>query len=87
MMLDITTIISMIGGALILLLSVMLKSARLEKNIAEKERDSAEAKAQGADARVKAHEKRQEIEQNISTGMHNPQRLRDPYNRDSDSKL
>ena len=83
---DLITIIGGIAGAVILLLSMMVKSARSDKKLAEKERDASEAKAKGAEERVKAHEKRQEIEQDIAIGdLPNADGVRDPYDRDSSS--
>lgn len=68
-----------IGG-----LSAMLKIRTNQKEEAEAERDIAESKASSTQKRVEAHEKRQDIEDDIAIGdlpntdgMHD-----DPYNRD-----
>lgn len=71
-----------IGG-----LSAMLKIKTNQKEKAESERDAAESKAISTQKRVEAHEKREEIEQDIAIGdLPNTDGLHDdPYNRDSRS--
>lgn len=54
MTLDLTTILSMIGGAVILFLSMMVKSARSDKKLAEKERDDAQVEAMSANQRIES---------------------------------
>ncbi len=79
-----TEILGGMAGVAILVLSMMVKSSKSEKKAAELERDQAVQKAQSTQKRVEAHEKREEIEQDIAMGdlpntdgMHD-----DPYNRD-----
>lgn len=70
-----------IGG-----LSAMLKIRTSQKEKAETERDVAESKASSSQRRVEAHEKRQEIEEDIAIGDHpNTDGVHDPYNRDNRS--
>ena len=82
--LDLTTILGAIAGAIMFALSMMVKSARSDKKLAEKERDEAEAKSIATEKRIEAHEKRGEIEQDIAIGDY-PYTggMRDPYDRDS----
>ena len=82
--LDLTTILGAIAGAVMFILSMMVKSARSDKKLAEKERDEAEAKAISTEKRIEAHEKREEIEQDIAMGDYPyVDGMRDPYDRDS----
>ncbi|QWX10243.1 hypothetical protein PP411_gp44 [Vibrio phage vB_VpP_BT-1011] len=66
---------------------MMVKSSKSDKKAAEIERDQAVQKAQSTQKRVEAHEKREEIEQDIAMGdLPNTDGLHDdPYNRDSRS--
>ncbi|AUR88500.1 TMhelix containing protein [Vibrio phage 1.115.B._10N.222.49.B11] len=85
-MIDLMTVLGGIAGAAILALSALLKVARNGKKLAEKERDIAEAKVNGVEKRIEAHEKREEIEQDIAMGDHPyVDGMRDPYDRDSRS--
>lgn len=80
---DIATIIAAVSGVIALVMSMMVKSARSDKKLAEKERDQAVAKTESIQKRVEAHEKRQEIEQDIALGEQpNTDGMRDPYDRD-----
>lgn len=71
-----------IAGIAFLIMSMMVKSSRSGKKAAEAERDKAIKKAESAEKRIKAHEKRQEIESDIALGDHpNTDGVRDPYDR------
>ncbi|QGF21015.1 TMhelix containing protein [Vibrio phage Seahorse] len=82
-----TEILGGLAGVVILVLSMMVKSSKSDKKAAELERDQAVQKAQSTQKRVEAHEKREEIEQDIAMGdLSNTDGLHDdPYNRDSRS--
>jgi hypothetical protein len=54
MTLDLTTIMGGIAGVVILFLSMMAKSARSDKKLAEKERDDAQAEAMSANQRIES---------------------------------
>lgn len=85
--LGLTEILGGLAGVAILVLSMMVKSSKSDKKAAELERDQAVQKAQSTQKRVEAHEKRQEIEEDIAIGdLPNTDGVHDdPYNRDSRS--
>lgn len=85
--LGLTEILGGLAGVVILVLSMMVKSSKIDKKAAEIERDQAVKKAQSTQKRVEAHEKRQAIEDDIAIGdLPNTDGLHDdPYNRDSRS--
>lgn len=85
--LGLTEILGGLAGAAILVLSMMVKSSKSDKKVAELERDQAVQKAQSTQKRVEAHEKRQAIEDDIAIGdLPNTYGVHDdPYNRDSRS--
>lgn len=86
MTLDLTTILGGIAGVVMLVMSMMIKSARSDKKVAEMERDKEKTKSESLKKRVEAHEKRQQIENDIAIGdMPNHDGVRDPYDRDSSS--
>lgn len=76
-------------GGLAAVLFAMLKYQSSRADKANERANIAESKVTSADKRIEAHEKRDEIEQDIAIGdvPYIDERLRDPYDRDESTKL
>lgn len=82
MAIDLSALIGAVGVVIAIIASLLAKNANSSKKLAEKERDQAIGQKQSAEKRVEAHEKRQQIEEDIAIGdQSNVDGVRDPYDR------